>query len=85
MGAGTHGGSVAVPSDFIQLAASTVGSPVDCPRGCRGLLLGTAGTLNVTMENGEDRDGLPLPAGVTSGRFKALRTGGTAENIWAIV
>lgn len=83
--AGPHTKAVSICADFVQLYAGTPASIVDCPAGTRGLLLEAAGTLNVTMGNGVERDGLPLPAGITPGRFKTIRSGGTASNIWAVL
>ena len=71
-------------NDFILRAATTVGSDTDLTSNCRGLLVGTAGSLNVTMANGQERDGVPFIQGITPGNFRELRTGGTAQNIWEI-
>lgn len=73
------------PSDLILVNAGIPDSDVTLPRGCRGLLVETGGTLNVTMKNGQERDGVPFFAGQNPGFFIAVRSGGDAENIWAIV
>ncbi len=72
------------PQDFVQLHAAAPAAPVACPEGTRGLLVGTAGTLNVTMTGGVERTGVPFPAGFTPGFFTVVRAGGTAQNIWAV-
>lgn len=83
-----HDKSIAIPEDFEQLesGALTTGMDVACPEGTRGLLVGVAGVQDVTMENGEERDLVPLVAGINPGRFAAIRVdaSNTAENIWAI-
>lgn len=84
-----HDKAISIPEDFVLLTtnAYTMGADIDCPEGCRGLLVETAGVQDVTMENDEDRDLVPLVAGINPGRFKALRAdaSNTAANIWAIV
>jgi hypothetical protein len=57
----------------------------DLPDGtCRGLLVGTAGTANLTEDDGTERNGVPLIAGYNFLVVKKVRTGGTADNIWAL-
>lgn len=84
-----HEKSIAIPNDFeFQTAGPyTMGADIALPDNCRGLLVGVAGVQDVTMANDEDRDLVPLVAGINPGRFKALRSdaSNTAENIWAIV
>ena len=81
-----HDKAIAPPNDFVQLhAAAPAGSNQACPANTRGLMVGTAGTLNVVMANGQTRTGVPFPAGFTPGFFAAVNTGGTAQNIWAVV
>lgn len=50
----------------------------------RGLLVGVAGTANLTTLDGEDRDGVPLVAGYNMLICTKVRAGGTADNIWAL-
>lgn len=72
--------------DFILVASAEPGSTVALPADCRGLLVGTAGGLNVTMRNGNERDSVPMIVGVNPGFFSEVRaTAGGAQNIWAIV
>lgn len=73
------------PVDFTLVASGTVSTNTTLPAGCRGLLIGQAGTLNVTMENGSELDAMPFFQGQNPGFFGIVRSGGTAENIWAIV
>ena len=78
-------GKVLPPSDFILVNAGVPDADVTLPPGCRGLLVGTGGSLNVTMVNGEQRNAVPFFAGQNPGFFRTVRSGGDAENIWAIV
>ncbi len=80
-----HDKSVSPPTDFVQLHAGVPSGSASAPDNTRGLMVGVAGTLNVTMENGTERSGIPFPAGLTPGRFSIVRTSGTASNIWAVV
>ena len=83
------------PHDAILVAAGTVAADVTLDPRCRGLIIGTAGTVNANFKEGEnedgtavlgpDRDGLPLVQGVNHGFFAQIRTGGTAQNIWQII
>lgn len=74
--------------DFVLVSATapTSAGVIPLPAGCRGLRVGTAGVLNVSI-NGEDRDGLPMFAGDNPGFFTAVRgdAANTAANIWAIL
>jgi hypothetical protein len=60
----------------------------DLPEGsCKAILVGQAGTLNIqTVGRGspEIRTSVPLAAGIYPFQCKQIRTGGTADNIWAI-
>lgn len=57
----------------------------DLPGGaCRALLVGTAGTANLTQEDGTDRNNVPLQAGYNYLTCSKVRTGGTATDIWAL-
>lgn len=59
--------------------------PGDLPGGvCRALLVATAGTANLTQEDGTDRDGVPLQQGYNPLKVKRVRAGGTASGIWAL-
>jgi hypothetical protein len=49
-----------------------------------GLLVGTAGTANLMDEYGNTVTGVPLQAGYNPLRVKQVRTGGTADDIWAL-
>ena len=76
------------PTDFVLVsaAAPTGSGTITLPDGCRGLRVGTAGALNVII-NEQNRDGVPMFAGDNPGFFTAVRrdAGNTAANIWAII
>ena len=70
---------------YVRVAAGQVGSEVILPGGCRGLRVGVAGTLNVTMQDGTVCVGLPVFAGDNPGYFASIQTSteqGAAENVW---
>ena len=75
---------VVPPVDFILVSSGVPASNSNLSENTRGLLVGAAGTLNVTMRNGEERNGVPFFAGTNPGFFAIVRSGGTAENIWEI-
>lgn len=57
----------------------------DLPGGlCRGLLVGTAGTANLTDKDGVEEADVPLQQGYNPLRVLQVRTGGTADNIRAL-
>lgn len=85
LGGGPWTKQIALPNDFVLVAATTVGSEVVLNERCRGLLVGTAGSLNVTMRNGSVRTGVPFLAGVNPGQFASVQAGGDAENIWQVI
>lgn len=65
--------------------APVVKANTDLPDGpCRGLLVGTAGTANLTELGGTQRDNVPLAAGYHPLIARQVRLGGTAADIWAI-
>lgn len=84
LGGGPWTKQVALPNDFELVAAGVPSGTTALSAYCRGLLVGVAGTLNITMANGEERNGVPFQAGINPGRFSAVRTGGTAENVWQV-
>lgn len=51
---------------------------------CRGLLVGTAGTLNMTDGSGAARTNVPIQAGWNPVIVQAVAVGGTATDIWAV-
>lgn len=76
-----------------QLAKTTSASDVipvtkadaDLPNStCRALLVGTAGTANIKTHSGEIRTNVPLQQGENHIMCLQVRTGGTADNIWAM-
>ncbi len=57
----------------------------DLPSGvARGLLVGTAGTANLMDEFGTVTADVPLQVGYNPLNVKQVRTGGTADDIWAL-
>jgi hypothetical protein len=51
---------------------------------CRALLVGTAGTANLKDGGGTTRTNVPLQVGYNPLICMEVRTGGTADNIWAL-
>jgi len=85
LGGGPWTKQIALPNDFILVSAAAPLGTTVLSENCRGLLVGTAGSLNVTMQNGSVRTGVPFQAGVNPGRFAEVNSGGTAENIWQVL
>ncbi|MPZ19508.1 MAG: hypothetical protein GEV06_16550 [Luteitalea sp.] len=57
----------------------------DLPGGtCRALLVGTAGTANLMDASGAIRTDVPLQAGYNPLACQQVRTGGDADDIWAL-
>lgn len=73
-----------VADDFRQLVAGSPSTTYLLSNRCKGLIVGTAGTLNVTMKNGHVISNFPVYQGFIPGRFKSIQTGGTAQNIWEV-
>jgi len=63
----------------VLLSASSTAFPV-----CRALLVGTAGTANVTFPNGSTASSIPLQAGYNPISIVKLTALGTASNVWAL-
>lgn len=51
---------------------------------CRGLLVGTAGTADVTFWDDTEAVDLPLQAGYNPLSIKRFKTGKTASDVWAL-
>ncbi len=51
---------------------------------CKGLRVGTAGTANLVDGTGTLRTDVPLFEGDNPLVCREVRTGGTADNIWAL-
>ncbi|WP_428029804.1 spike base protein, RCAP_Rcc01079 family [Ancylobacter sp.] len=51
---------------------------------CRALLVGTEGTANLQDADGVTTTDVPLQIGYNPLRCLQVRTGGTADNIWAL-
>ncbi len=69
------------------LVLISAGSPISntpLPAETRGLLIGNAGVLNVTIQ-GTAHLLVPFVAGVTPGFFESVQAGGSASNIWAVL
>lgn len=64
---------------------SVTKADADLPGGtCRGLLVGTAGTANLTQLDGTEVDGVYLAQGYNPLVVKQVRLGGTADDITAL-
>jgi hypothetical protein len=51
---------------------------------CRALLVGTAGTCNMFDASGVERTAVPLQQGYNPIGAMRVKTGGTADDIWAL-
>ncbi len=67
-------------TNMVKLVKSTT----ELTKAPKRLLVGTAGTANITDMFGNDHDNVPLPAGEVNLMISKLRTGGTANDIWAL-
>ena len=77
-----YGDASSAPADAIVPVAK---GSAPLPGGpCRSLLVGTAGTANIVDGQGEERTGVPLQQGYNPIICQQVRTGGTADNIWAL-
>ena len=82
-----HDKSVRPATDLILVANGQVGTDTPLPEETRGLLIGTAGSLNITTIGG-DRDSVPFQVGITPICATAIRVSnqmGDASNIWAVI
>lgn len=69
---------------FDMLVPVTKADDTPLPDGpCRGLWVGTAGTVNIKDGSGATRTGVPVFAGTNPIVCQAVRAGGTALDIWA--
>lgn len=79
---------IAPPRDgeFQAVRSLTKSDSADLTDGpCRGLLVASAGTVNVTDMTGTQIDGVPLAAGIPLLlAIKRLRTGGTATSVFGL-
>lgn len=50
----------------------------------RALWVGTSGTANLTEIDGTERSLVPLQVGLFPCKVLQVRTGGSADNIWAL-
>jgi hypothetical protein len=74
-----------IKTDSAVSYVPVVKADADLPDGpCRGLLVGTAGTANLTELDGTERDDVPLQAGYNPLVVAQVRLGGTADDIWAL-
>ena len=73
------------PTASAEIYEPVVKADADLPGGvCRALLVGVAGTANLTQPNGKQQNNVPLQQGVNPIKTKQVRLGGTADNIWAL-
>lgn len=80
-----------LPDDFLLLTPSRHYAPVtkdddhDLPDGvCVGLLVGAPGSANLVQPDGAVREGVPLQQGYNQFVVRRVKTGGTADDIWAL-
>lgn len=50
----------------------------------RGLWIGSAGTINVTFQDGTEADDMPAQVGWFPFHVSKVRPGGTSDDIWTI-
>lgn len=81
----SSGQLVQPPVHFILVSAGVPSGTTTLQSNCRGLRIGTGGTLHVTMKNGEQCNNFPVFAGDNPGMFSEVRNGGTATDIWQIL
>lgn len=68
----------------VQIALVTKAN-ADLPYGsCRALLVGTAGTANIVDLMGHEHSNVPLQQGYNPIGAQRIKTGGSADNIWAL-
>ena len=68
-----------------KVVAITPNDSTDLPGGrCFGICCGTAGTLNFIDAAGNDVTNFPLQAGYNPISVKRVKTGGTADDLWAL-
>lgn len=78
-------GQVAPIKDLFQVSdGSAITSDVTLPDNTRGLLVGGAAELNITI-NGTNYDAVPFLAGVTPGFWEKVRIGAPSVKIWAVL
>ena len=69
----------------IAIKLVTRSDTVDLPDGaCRALLVGTAGTATLIDADGNTSVNVPLQPGFNPLSVTRVKTGGTADNIWAL-
>jgi hypothetical protein len=61
-------------SDTLDIASSA----------CRALLVGTPGSATLVDASGMEQIGVPLQQGFNPIMARRVKTGGTADNIWAL-
>ena len=72
-------------ADPAEEYAPVTKADADLPDGpARGLLVGTAGTANLMETGGTIRAAVPLQKGYNPLIVRQVRTGGTADDIWAL-
>lgn len=73
-------------AQFVGLAGKIVALSASATAFSRtfGLLVGTAGTANITDSDGNDVDNVPLQAGYNPLSITKLRVLGTADQVFAL-
>lgn len=68
-----------------EIFAPVTKGDTDLPLGlCRALLVGTAGTANLRQLDGTERTNVPLQQGYNPLAVIRIKSGGTADDIWAL-
>jgi len=79
----THNAGLSGPAQ--KLVKITKSDDTDLADGvCRALLVGTAGTATLLDATGAERADVPLQAGYNPIGVQRVKTGGTADDIWAL-
>lgn len=78
-----HDRALTAPAGTLRLI--TKSDTQDIANGvCRALLVGTAGTATIIDADGQESQNVPLQQGYNPIGVQRIKTGGTADNIWAL-
>ena len=77
----SHSSKIIPAMDIVPVTKSTTAFTGGI---CRALWIGTAGTLNITTQAGQERNDVPVQVGLFPVQCTHVRTGGTADDIWSI-
>jgi hypothetical protein len=78
-----HNGGLSAPA--ARIVPITPDDDADLPDGtCRALLVGTAGAVDLIDASGSERTAVPLQQGFNPIGVQRVKTGGSANNLWAL-